>query len=289
MAMSQNTLRPNRDLGFFQQPSCRPVGFFRQIAAAWLFAWSASVVAGGAGGMGNVVYDPMNHVQTTISAANSVLQTAQMVQAYTLQIQQYLNELENLKRLPQETLNAVLQPYTDEISAAVNLSQTLGDTLAQIHQLQDDFTSQIRQMSAQGVTPAQYMDREMQIAQHRGTSVAAVFKNEVDTMQSVNDSFNRIKQLQQQIPASSGLQQSFQTVNQHLNLLAGQNAQLIKLIAGHQATQSAHQEDEDKANTVAGELIQKRRQDDSANIRQLHQQLREQESLMGWGLMGGGP
>ncbi len=255
----------------------------------WLCAWSTTAFAGGSGAMGNVVYDPMNHVQTTISAGNSVLQTAQMVQAYTLQIQQYLNELENLKRLPQDTLSAVLQPYTDEMSAAVNLGQTLGDTLGQIRQLQEDFTSQIRQMSALGVTPSQYLDREMQIAQHRGTSVSAVFKNEVDTMQSVNDSFGRIKQLQQQIPASSGLQQSFQTVNQHLNLLAGQNAQLIKLIAGHQATQSAHQQDEENANAVAGELIQKRRLEDSANIRLLHQQLREQESVMGWGLMGGGP
>lgn len=238
--------------------------------------------------MGTIVYDPTNHVETALTAANAVRQTAQMVQAYTLQIQQYLNELENLKRLPQETLDQVLKPYTDDIAAAQSLSQTLGSTLAQINDLQNSFTSQFRQMAAMGLSPNQYMDREMQIAQFRGQSISSVYQNEVGIMQSVNDSYGRIRKLQEQIPSSSGLQQSFQTVNQHLNLLVGQNAQLISLIAGHQANASARQQDEASANAMAGEIIQKRRQDEALKVQQLHQQLRDQESTMGWGIMSQG-
>jgi len=244
--------------------------------------------AGGGGAMGTIVYDPTNHVETALTAANAVRQTVQMVQAYTLQIQQYLNELENLKRLPQETLDQVLNSYTNDIAVAQSLSQTLSSTLGQINSLQDSFTVQFRQMAAMGLSPNQYMDREMQIAKFRGQSISSVYQNEVGIMQSVNDSYGRIRKLQEQIPASSGLQQSFQTVNQHLNLLAGQNAQLISLIAGHQANASAHQQDEANANAMAGEIIQKRRQDEALKVQQLHQQLRDQESTMGWGIMSQG-
>ncbi len=57
---------PTRVYGFVKRVCCWQVCFFWQIVVAGLIAWSPRVVAGGAGGMGNVVYDPMNHVQTTI-------------------------------------------------------------------------------------------------------------------------------------------------------------------------------------------------------------------------------
>lgn len=260
------------------------------------FRWAVCMVpafccavafAGGGGALGTIVYDPTNHAETAVTAANAVRQTAQQVQAYALQFQQYLNELEQLKKLPQDTLNQVLQPYADQMAAVQSLSQTLGNTLGQIQALQDMFTTQFRQMTAMGVTPNQYLDREMQIAQYRGQGVSTVFQNEVATLQSVNDSYARIRMLQDQIPASAGLQQSFQTVNQHLNLLAGQNAQLIGLVASHQANASARLQDEAGADAVAGEIVQKRLQDDAQKIQQLHQQLREQESTLGWGVLSG--
>lgn len=238
--------------------------------------------------MGTIVYDPTNHAETAVTAANAVRQTAQQVQAYALQYQQFLDELEQLKKLPQDTLSQVLQPYTDQMAAVQMLSQTLNNTLGQITSLQDMFTTQFRQMAALGVSPNQYLDRETQIAQYRGQSVSSVFQNEVATMQSVNDSYTRIRMLQEQIPASAGLQQSFQTVNQHLNLLAGQNAQLIGLVASHQANASARMQDEASADALAGEIIQKRLQDDAIKVQQLHQQLRDQESTLGWGILSGG-
>lgn len=261
------------------------------VRMAWgiALAWPcAGVLAGGGGAMGTIVYDPTNHAETAVTAANAVRQTAQQVQAYALQFQQFLNELEQLKKLPQDTLNQVLQPYTDQMAAVQALSQTLGNTLGQITSLQDMFTAQFRQMAALGVSPDQYLDREMQIAQYRGQGVSSVFQNEVATLQSVNDSYARIRMLQAQIPASAGLQQSFQTVNQHLNLLAGQNAQLISLVASHQANASARLQDEASADALAGEIVQKRLQNDALKIQQLHQQLRDQESAQGWGILSGG-
>jgi P-type conjugative transfer protein TrbJ len=240
------------------------------------------------GGGGYIVYDPTNHAETAVTAANSIRQTAQMVQAYTLQMQQYLTQLQNLKQLPQAVIQQILQPYTEQVATAQALSQALNATLGQVNNLQATFNAQFRQMAAMGVGPTEYMNREMQIAQYRGESIATVFKGEIAAMQSVNDSYSRIRKLQEQIPASAGMQQSFQTVNQHLSLLAGQNAQLIALIASHQANASARAQDESSANALAGEIIQKRRQDDAGKVKQLHQQLHDLDATMGWGLMSQG-
>jgi hypothetical protein len=59
-------------------------------------------------------------------------------------------------------------------------------------------------------------------------------------------------------------------------------------VAGSQANASAKAQDEASANEMAGEIIQQRRQDDIAKVQQLHQQLQEQESSLGWGIMSTG-
>lgn len=250
-----------------------------------LSVMSLCVLAGECRAMGTIVFDPTNYAETAVTAANSIRQTAQMVQAYLLQVQQYLTELQNLEKFPQATFSQTLKPYTNEIATAQSLSQSLTTLLTQVTGVQNTFNDQFRQMAAMGVTPSDYMTREMQIAQYRGQSLQTTFQDQVSALQAVNDSYARILLLQDQIPASSGLQQSFQTVNQHLNLMAGQNAQLIALIAGSQANASARAQDEAVANQLAGEIIQQRRQNDVAKVQQLHQQLQSQESGLGWGIM----
>jgi hypothetical protein len=108
-------------------------------------------------------------------------------------------------------------------------------------------------------------------------------------MQSVNDSYARVLKLQQQIPASAGMQQSFQTLNQHLNLLAGQNAQLIGLISSQQARDAQESITRNAANTNANQIIQNRLNSDASKVSNLHQQLRSQENTSGWGIMQSGP
>lgn len=261
----------------------RHLGFL--VMVMMLVGDPASWAGGGGSPMGSLVYDPSNHAENAITAANAVRQTAQEVQAYTLQVQQYVAQIRNLQTLPASVLGQVLQPYTDAIATAQSLSQVLNTTQNQLQNLQGAFTQQFRQMVAMGLTPSQYLDREYQMAQSRGQAISSVFQNEVGMLQSINASYGRIQSLQSQIPASSGLQQSFQMVNEHLNLLAGQNAQLISLMASHQANDSARLQDENQANAMAGEILQKRKQDEAARVQALHQQLRTQESIQGWGIL----
>jgi P-type conjugative transfer protein TrbJ len=46
-------------------------------------------------GVGDVVFDPTNTAQTTITASEEVSQTLKQVQEYSTQLQQYQNQLQN--------------------------------------------------------------------------------------------------------------------------------------------------------------------------------------------------
>jgi P-type conjugative transfer protein TrbJ len=238
---------------------------------------------------GDIVYDPTNHVENALTAANSVRQVAQLVQSYTLQVQQYLNELQNLSHLPTDAINQVLKPYQADLAAAQALSQALGTTQNSLTALQSSFDNQFRQMAVLGITPSQYLNREAQLAAWHGQNLQNVYQGQITAMQSVNDSYARVLKLQQQIPASAGMQQSFQTLNQHLNLLAGQNAQLIGLISSQQARDAQENLTRNAANTNANQIIQNRLNSDAIKVSNLHQQLRSQENTSGWGIMQSGP
>ncbi|WP_297473019.1 hypothetical protein [Ferrovum sp.] len=235
--------------------------------------------------MGMVVYDPINHIETALTAANAVQQTAQQVQAYLIQLQQFAAQMQNLQTLPQAVLAQVLLPYTRQMATAQSLAQTLAFTGQQITSLQQTLLDQSRQMSALQLTPQDYLAREIQWSQTQGTGLGVTLQGEVGVLQGLSGSYAQLQQLQGQIGTTGGMQQSFQTVNQHLNLLAGQNAQLMGLIASAQANASAQQQQDALVNGTAARTVQRRLQNDHLKIQQWHDQLQQKENGLGWGIL----
>ncbi len=235
--------------------------------------------------MGMVVYDPINHIETALTAANAVQQTAQQVQAYLIQLQQFGAQMRNLQTLPQAVLAQVLLPYTQQSAMAQTLVQTLAVTGQQITALQQTLLDQSRQMNALQLTPQDYLAREIQWSQTQGNGLGATLQGEVGVLQGLSGSYAQLQQLQGQIGTTGGMQQSLQTANQHLNLLAGQNAQLMGLIASAQANVSAQQQQDALVNTAAAQTVQRRLQNDHLKIQQWHDQLQQTENGQGWGIL----
>ncbi|WP_297498522.1 hypothetical protein [Ferrovum sp.] len=242
--------------------------------------WTGSLQA-----MGMVVYDPINHIETALTAANAVQQTAQQVQAYLIQLQQFGAQMRNLQTLPQAVLAQVLLPYTQQSAMAQTLVQTLAVTGQQITALQQTLLDQSRQMNALQLTPQDYLAREIQWSQTQGNGLGATLQGEVGVLQGLSGSYAQLQQLQGQIGTTGGMQQSLQTANQHLNLLAGQNAQLMGLIASAQANVSAQQQQDALVNTAAAQTVQRRLQNDHLKIQQWHDQLQQTENGQGWGIL----
>jgi type IV secretion system protein TrbJ len=250
---------------------------------AQLGFWAPSVSCGGGGA--SIVYDPINHVENAAAAVEAIKQTAGQIQAYALQAQQYAAQLQNLKRLPDEILQRALKPYQDEAKAATQLYSELKSAYRDVKSLQSGFQSRLREIGALKLSPKEYLDHEIRLAERKGSGWEEAFRGDLAALQSVNDDFARIKSLQAQIGASVGVQQSMQSLNEHLNLLAGQNAQLVGLIASRQAllaSQAKADNDADAANT---DYQLQRAERERVLVKELREEFRRAEKADGWGIM----
>ncbi len=250
----------------------------------WVFLLLLGVM-GKAWAFGMLVYDPINHIETALTAANAVRQTAQQMAAYLLQLQQWALQIRNLRTLPQAVLDTALAPYQQQMVVVQSLFQTLTATAQQIQALKTDLLGQAQQMTLLQQTPQDYLQREIQFNQARGQGLGAVLQNELATSQALQTSYGQIQALQQQIPGTLGVQESLQGVNAHLNLLAGQNNRLTALIAAAQANESARQQQEAGANGAAAQVVQQRLQSDTQKIQQWQSRLTQGEAVSGWGIM----
>lgn len=262
------------------------LGRFKWLLVLWGFLMAQDGLAGGAPGTpGTIVYDPINHVETAMTAANSVRQTAQQVQSYLLQVQEYLMEAQNIADLPQATLSQTLTPLGNDMVNAQALADLLNTTQGQLSGLQQSFNQQIREMTYMGLSPAQYLDRQLQMAQAQGQGVSGALANSVNQMQAINLNLGKVQALQGQISGSAGLQQSLQVVNEHLNLLAGQNVQLMGLIASHQAVIASQWQMNQSNDQAAGQLLVQQQSDMNTKVQILHQDLQQRETGQGWGIL----
>jgi conjugal transfer/entry exclusion protein len=140
-------------------------------------------------------------------------------------------------------------------------------------------------MAALGLSPSDYLQYEIQLAQLQNKNQSILMDQDQQVLAGVQKSMDRLQSLQAQIPASSGVQQSMQTTNQYLDLLAGQSIQLIQLTASQAAANTNRQQlqDSNAADAVMRETA--RIKSDNAKIRVLRQQLRDNEAKNGWGIM----
>ena len=250
---------------------------------AQLGLWTAPAWCGGGGA--SIVYDPINHIENAAAAVEAIKQTAGQIQAYALQAQQYAAQLQNLKRLPDEILQRTLKPYQDEAKAAMQLYGELKVAYRDVKSLQSGFQSRLREIGALKLSAKEYMDHEIRLAERKGLGWEQAFRGDLAALQSVNDDFARIKSLQAQIGASVGVQQSMQSLNEHLNLLAGQNAQLVGLVASRQAllaSQAKVESDVDAANT---DYQLRRAEQERVLVQELREEFRRAEKADGWGIM----
>ena len=250
-----------------------------------LVAVASGLAVAGAPSFGQIVYDPTNHVENAVSAAQAVQHTANQVRAYALQLQQYMIQVENLRRLPEATINSVLAPLRVEYDngrALLGEVEGLGRDLADLRGRLD---ARLKEIGRLDVDPVHYLTYEADLARRQGKSLSAAFDADTRVLRKVNDDFLRIQALQQQLPASAGVQQSLQTLNQHLNLVAGQNAQLLSIMASHNAV--ADQQAVERAGTQARAADAQRQQleQERAFVRDLRARIRESEHSSGWGVM----
>jgi len=240
---------------------------------------------GGGGGFGGIVYDPTNHIETALSAAESVKQTALQVRAEIQRLQQLAAEVEQLKTLPEEVIQQTLKDSLQQITILQQGSALMSSITTEVDGIKQLYSARLRQMATMGLSPSDYLKFEVQLAQLQNKHQSALVDQDQQVLAGIQQSMERLKNLQAQIPASSGVHQSMQTTNQYLDLLAGQSTQLLQLTASQASASTRRQQlqDSNAADFNAREAA--RIQSDKAKIRLIRQQLRDNEAKNGWGIM----
>jgi hypothetical protein len=140
-------------------------------------------------------------------------------------------------------------------------------------------------MTQLGVSPGGYLEREIAAAAVRNQTQAALFAADRQSLAAITRSARTLALLQVQIPASRGIQQSMQTTNQYLDLLAGQTSQLLQLTAAQSASQSALAQAREADGALADARENARLSSDLLRIGRLRDGLRSAEARRGWGLL----
>ena len=192
-------------------------------------------------GVGDVVIDPTNLVQNTLTAlrtlqttVNQATQIANEVRMITNQVQQLANEARNLAALPTSLLGDLqgqLRGYTATLSQAQGLSFHLGSIAPQFEHLYATFGQPAR-------TSAGLLQQASQWTQQlRQASTAAM------QVQSVWERLSgQQTQLQTALTASdtaSGNLQVSQATNHLLGILAEQQASLQQILAASSRAEAA--------------------------------------------------
>ena len=257
----------------------------RRVAAAILMALAARLAEAGGDGIGSIVYDPTNHLENAVTAAEAVKANVQQLRSYLLQMRQYMAELDTLKTLPHEAVAAILQPYREDVAAVNRLVDELQGLGRDLDDLRKTFDTRLKESAQMRLSPRDYLAREIKLAGRLGGHYAAAVDADARTLRAVNAAYDKVHALQRQVPASVGAQQSFQTMNQHLNLLAGQNAELLALVARDTATRDEQARQAAERRRAAAQEQLERLDRENAAIDALREQVRRSEHATGWGLL----
>lgn len=240
---------------------------------------------GGGGGVGTVVYDPANHLQTAISAAQAVRQTALQVQAEVQRVQQLALAVRQANTLPQDVVAAGLRDWSGQLAALGSAEQALARVNSWLVQDQASTVARLRQQVLLGQSPG------ASLRDGAATGLAVQGQQEAlrdaarTSIPILQDAVTQLTRLQAQIPASGGLQQSLQTTNQYLDVLAGQSQTLLRLTSAQLAGQGQQAaQDAARQATLAVREAQRIEQDTS-QLQAWRQAIRADEARTGLGLL----
>lgn len=213
---------------------------------ACLFAGSVS--AGGGGGMGRIVYDPTNHGENLVTAAKSTAMASTQAEQYAVQVKQLIAELRHLQKLGDGDVAATLSRLNNELQTYNALKSTLDSLHGNLTDEKQRLDYRITDWNQSGLTWEAYNEREKTYIQNKYGNLRLLWREEANMMDHTNQSYERIKQLQKQIPANDGIQQSLGTLNQYMDLVVGQNAMAQRIMIA-----KSHAETEDEVKKAAEE------------------------------------
>lgn len=186
-----------------------------------------------AGGMGGIVFDPTNYIENGLTARNAIDLVHNQMEQYLLQ--KYGIDA-NLRQLPTQELNQLLISKLPESQHFVlNYMSLLNDLEGHIGKAIDGVRQQYAAETASGLSPMQYIDQELGLAQSNQVRADAGFEQARNAMKQVDAEAKVVKAEAKKAGTTTGTTDSLNDMQTQLSTLTTQNQQMLRLLAARQS------------------------------------------------------
>lgn len=223
----------------------------KRITTAW---FAALLLVSSLPARATVVFDPTNFIENLISAMQNIEMVAEQAKSYSLDLQRYQNELRQAAAFNPNSL--IFRDASEDFKNSLQILNDLRSIYGNVKSAKSIMETEMRMYSmSRHKSFEDYITHDMARAEREGRGRVSAFQAERNAIQTAHKQMEQVRQLADQIKAPAGLQQSMQTANQQLNLMAAQNAQLMQVIASKQAldNQNAAMEAAKKQSEMEGE------------------------------------
>lgn len=215
-----------------------------------------------------VVFDPTNFVKNTITSLQSIKMVAEQVKNYALDVQRYKNELEQAAKFNPNSL--VFRDANEDLKNSLRLINELNGVYGSVESAKSVMEMEMRNYSmTRHKSFDEYLTAERSRVDKEGKGRMAAFQTERMAIENAQKQMAQVQEIAGQIKGPIGIQQSLQTANQQLNMMAAQNAQLMQVIASKQALdnqKAAMDAERDRAVAESNERAKKMMDSTSSSI-----------------------
>ena len=175
-----------------------------------------------------IVFDPSNYAQNLITAAQTVQSVLKTAQQYSTQILQYENEVKQLASIGPEALNTLKSVGNLNLTNINGYINSLNSLYGNLSGMSNQIATQFSAAQLSNMTWDQFMAKQKQDIQNGIGAAQIRAQNEVNTLNAIQQDYAMAQQWQSQIPTTSGIHESMQLMNQQMNRVVMQNAQLMQ-------------------------------------------------------------
>ena len=175
-----------------------------------------------------VVFDPSNFVKNSLTAAQTAEQILLINSQYEAQLKQFETQLLQLKSLPIEVTQGLLQKNRAEMDSAGQLSAQVESLYGSINQIQNNFNNRLDSAKLLNMNWTQYVAYEKSRIDRSQVDAISISTNDLKSVSRLQRDYEFASNIENKISSSSGIHEAMQILNVQVNRMITQNADLLR-------------------------------------------------------------
>lgn len=201
------------------------------LAVISLFPTQANAGGGPGSGGATEATQLMNNAELVSSVAKQSQLVAGQIRDYTIQVNQYMTMVKNLKQLPAATISKQLSPYRDSLKTAMELYQAVDGVYKATDQARRMLASRQDELRRLNLSPSQYFTYENALALSRGGQYKQKVDQDMKVLMEAEEKARVLAEMDTEIAKISGSVEGLQTLAQQNQMMAGELIRMNQYLA----------------------------------------------------------